>query len=135
MTRYAVIMVLGFAGVAFWGDSAGAIDVKPKADTARAVAPLLQRQPRESKLLPQNSGRPQRVLLDRLKRQVREKDSSTSSKFDNYIDANGNGIDDRLEKTAKIKEPPRNERPARMVPEHRLKSKAPVRRPTPKEKP
>ena len=128
-------MVLGLIAVACWGDSAGAIDVKPSADTAHAAAQAPPNQPRESKVLPQNSARPLRVLLDRLKRQVREKDSSAAPKYDNYIDADGDGVDDRLGKAAKIKEPPRNERPARAAPEQRLKSKRPVRRPGPKEKP
>lgn len=116
------------------GEPASAIDVKPSADTGQATVAAPAGQP-PAKSLETAPAKPERGLLDRLKRQVRESKRTSGQQYDNYIDADGDGVDDRLAKKAKVKADPRKQSPAQAAPEQKSKSKKSVKRPAPKEKP
>jgi len=134
LTRLLTIFVIGVAVVVCVGDLASAIDVKPSSDTSRtAVAPHTS-QP-QAKSFQTAPVKPERGLLDKLKRQVSESKRTTGQQYDNYIDADGDGVDDRLAKQAKVKGQSEKAKPAAAAPEQRMKSKKAAKHSPPKEKP
>jgi hypothetical protein len=135
LKRILFIFVLGVAGATCIGGRAAAIDVKPSADTTAAVPTPTVKQP-QTKTFLTAPVKPESGLLDKLKRQVREAKPATEQQYDDYIDADGNGVDDRLAKQAKVKEQTEKTKPATAAPEHRTKSKKSSKPAvSPKEKP
>lgn len=55
------------------------------------------------------------VLLEKLKQDVRESKKSDSPQYDNYIDANNDGVDDRVKEKAK----PASTEPTQTIPQAR----------------
>jgi hypothetical protein len=135
LRRFVVSFIIGVAGVTGLGGQVSAIDVKPSADTTAAVpTPSVERPQTKTFLTAPVKSEP--GLLDKLKRQVREAKPATEQQYDDYIDADGDGVDDRLAKQAKVKEQTEKTKPAAAAPEHRTRSKKSVKPAVPpKEKP
>ena len=130
MRKILLILVFGVVGGVCSGAPAAAIDVKPSADTTHADSSARIRQPQAKSFLtaPVKS---ESNLLDKLKRQIREAKPAAEQQYDDYIDADGDGVDDRLAKQAKVKEQSDKAKPATAVPEHRTKSKKSSKPPAP----
>ena len=121
MKKFLTIIVIGAALVACLGGEASAIDVKPSTDTSKAAAaPAKPVSARSFQAVPVKS---EHGLLDKLKREVTESQRTTNQKFDDYIDADGDGVDDRVAKQAKVKEQTEKVKPADTAPGQRVKSK------------
>lgn len=74
-----------------------AIDAKKKSGTAAPTAAAPSDSVRDTTVHAKHSHASSKALLDRLKMDVRESSkSSDSGKYDNYIDANNDGVDDRV---------------------------------------
>ena len=100
MKRFQTILIL--SGLVFsFAVPSWAIDAKPKAgaNTAAAPADTTQAGARTNRSTPANA-----KLLEKLKQDVRESQKSKSSQYDNYIDDNNDGIDDRVQPKARAKE-------------------------------
>lgn len=112
------------------GSTAFAIDVKPKSDTAQAETVSARPLPVKSfQIAPvkRESG-----LLDKLKRQLREvKPAAGQQQYDGFIDADSDGVDDRIAKKAKAQEQTERSKPATATPEPKTKSKRPPKTETP----
>jgi len=134
LTKSLTIIVIGVVLVVCLSAPASAINVKPSSDTGQAAAapPTNQVPAKSFQTAPVKS---ERGLLDKLKRQVNESKRTTGRQFDNYIDADGDGVDDRLAKQAKVKEQTEKAKPATAAPEQKTKSKRAVKQTPLKEKP
>jgi hypothetical protein len=97
MRRTLIIAALGawmFAGGNAWG-----IDAKPKSDTAaaRPATDTGRAHPAATQT------KPSRTLLEKLKEEVRESKKDEAVQYNNFIDANNDGVDDRVQEKAKVK--------------------------------
>ncbi len=100
MKRFQTILIL--SGLVFGlAVPTWAIDAKPKAgaNTAATSADTSKAGARTNQPTPTNA-----KLLEKLKQDVRESQKSKSGQYDNYIDANNDGVDDRVQPKAKAKE-------------------------------
>ncbi|HWO58171.1 MAG TPA: hypothetical protein VNN55_11465 [bacterium] len=96
MRRTLIIATLGawmFAGGSAWG-----IDAKPKSETP-AAKPAAD----TAGVRPAAPTRASRTLLEKLKEEVRESKKDEAVQYNNFIDANNDGVDDRVHEKAKVK--------------------------------
>lgn len=144
MHRTTTILLVTLAVVATLATRAWAIGVKPSADSTRQDQPPTVTQdatapPAETtRALRSRSVKesPTGSLLDRLKRRVRQPDKVKSQQYDDFIDADGDGVDDRLGRGAKVKAAPPPEKTSTTNDSTKGKSKRSARKAVvPKEKP
>ncbi len=129
MLRIPVIIIAAAALTTGLSNPAAAIDVKAKSDSGQTDSV------RETKSLPVRSfqtapAKQESGLLDKLKRQVREvKPATGQQQYDGFIDADHDGVDDRIAKKAKVQEETEKTdkvekaKPSTATPEPKLKSK------------
>jgi hypothetical protein len=103
VNRVALILVAASLTAVGLNVPARAIDVKPAADSSKPAAAPATQEP-EKKTFETAPVRRETRLLDKLRREVRAAKRSPAKQYDNYIDKDGDGVDDRLAKKAKVEE-------------------------------
>jgi hypothetical protein len=117
MRRF-LTMACAFGLISLFAAPSYAIDAKKKSGSATSSSAAPADSSRSRSSVKKSKAANSKTLLERLKKDVRESSKSKDSeKYDNYIDKNNDGVDDRVKdrpasvETAKAKESEKSKEP------------------------
>lgn len=110
--KHTLTIALAIGLLVVSASTAQAIDAKKKSGSSTSTTSAVPDSSRSKTAVQKSKAASSKSLLERLKKDVRESSKkSGSSKYDNYIDANNDGVDDRVKDRpatagrAKVEEP------------------------------